>query len=356
MKTLDIAVIGCGQAGRGHVKSCQRNPNVGGVAGAEVIPQNAEITRQECGIEVLEDYRALLTRPEIDAVIIAASNRMHPPMALDALRAGKHVLCEKPMALNEPDAREMVRVAREQQRILHVGFELRNSVLPLRVADILKSGEIGTSVSFQVIHYRGAFCPQWKGKRTDGGSMFLMETCHVIDLFRFWSGDEVESVVSIGAPKVVPYYEFHDTDFSTFIFRSGLVGHVVTCHTRSGNPEVWTDEVGYSEPYGHQYEYTVTGTESALRFLPLKGILYVLQHSQNDNGYFSGKLKRAEDFSHLRLHTLIHDTATEVNNFIDAIREGRDTNITPEDALNTHLVCYAGQESQDSGERVRIQC
>jgi len=325
------------------------------VVGAEVDPRNAALTREEYGIEVVEDYRELLARPEIGAVIIAAPNRVHFRMTIEALRAGKHVLCEKPMALNENEAREMTRVARETERILHVGFELRNSVLPLRVADILASGEIGEAVSFQVIHYRGAFCPQWKGKRSDGGSMYLMETCHLIDLFRFWSGDEVESVVAVGARKVIPYYEFPDTDFTTFIFRQGIVAHVLTCHTRSACPEVWTDEVGYAEPYGHQYEYSITGTKGALRLVPLKGKLFVLRHVRDEHDNFVSRLKRVEDFSHLDLHQLIHDTTTEVDNFIEAVRSSSDTNITPEDALKTHLVCFAAQEALDSGERVQVK-
>jgi predicted dehydrogenase len=206
-----------------------------------------------------------------------------------------------------------------------------------------------------LIHYRGAFCPEWKGQREDGGSMLLMETCHVLDIFRWWSGDEVESVVGIGAPKVVPYYEFHDTDFTSFIFRSGIVGHVVTCHTRSANPEVWTDKVGYSEPYGHQYEFSITCTKGALHFKPLKGLLYIMEHDPPGGESFTQSLKRTEDLSHLSMHRLIHDTVTEVDNFIEAVLEGRDTNITPEDALNTHLVCYAGQEALDRGEKVRVQ-
>lgn len=354
MNPLVLGVVGCGQAGRGHLQSCLSNPRVAKVIGVETNPANAETTRAQFDVEVVEDYRPLLEQPEVAAVIIAASNQVHATISIDALSAGKHVLCEKPMALHEDEARQMVKAAREGKRTLHIGFELRNSVLPLRVMQVLQSGEIGDPVSFQMIHYRGAFCPEWKGRRDDGGSMFLMETCHVLDLFRWWSGDEVESVVALGPRKVIPYYEFHDTDFTTFLFRGGAVGHVVTCHTRSANPEVWTDEIGYSEPFGHQYEFSITGTKGALHFRPLKGQLYVMEHDPPGGASFTQSLKRTEDLSHLPMHKLIHDTATEVDNFIDAVCEGRDTNLTPEDALNTHLVCYAGQQALDTGEKVRV--
>lgn len=83
--------------------------------------------------------------------------------------------------------------------------------------------------------------------------------------------------------------------------------------------------------------------------------MYILGNDARADGSFAQNLRRTEDFTPLSSAKLIHDTATEVDNFVGAVLEGRDTNTAPEEALDTHLVCFAGQRALVSGDRVKVR-
>jgi predicted dehydrogenase len=139
---------------------------------------------------------------------------------------------------------------------------------------------------------------------------------------------------------VQDYYEFPDTQYNTFEFRNGFVAHSLDCHTRAAIPEQ-ADKI-YEEQYGHQYETSLVGTVRALRYLPINRVLYVYRHERQPDGAIWQRLERVNDFSKTHsLHDVAHDTTTEIDEFLTAARAGQDTHLTPEDALQTHLVCFA---------------
>jgi len=356
MNRINVGVVGCGNMGQTHLRSLLNHPlcGTGHVTVVETNPETIEKLRREFGVPVVPEIDPVLADPQVLAVVIACPNRLHAAMAIRALAAGKHVLLEKPMALNEADARAVVAAARKTGKTLHVGFELRHSLLPRTVKEMINRGELGELLSAHVIHYRGGFWPPWKGQRIDGGSLHLMEMCHVIDLFRWWSGDEVARIIATGSRRnVQAYYEYPDTQFNTFEFRRGFVAHSLDCHARAAIPLTEADM--YEDQYGHQYEYTLVGTQRALRFLPMRRVLYVYRHERQTTGEIWQRLERVVDFSQTHtLHDVAHDTTTEMDEFLTAAREGRDTHITPDDALQTHLVCLAAQKALDDGVPVKM--
>jgi predicted dehydrogenase len=94
-------------------------------------------------IKLYEDYRELLKRKDIDAVVIALPLFLHAPVAIEAMRAGKHVLCEKLMAWNITQCKEMIQVARETDRILAIGHQRHYSLLYAHAVEVMKSGVLG---------------------------------------------------------------------------------------------------------------------------------------------------------------------------------------------------------------------
>ena len=90
-----------------------------------------------------EDYRELLANPEIDAVVIALPLNLHAPVAIEAMRAGKHVLCEKLMARNIRECKEMIRVANETDRVLSIGHQRHYSLLYAHAVEIINAGVLG---------------------------------------------------------------------------------------------------------------------------------------------------------------------------------------------------------------------
>ena len=117
-------MIGVGGWGAGgHLQAYHDSPHADVVAVCDVVAERAREVAAQWGVEhAFADYRELLTLPGIDAVDIATPNSFHREIALGALAAGKHVLCEKPLALEVEHAREMERAAREAGVVNAVNF------------------------------------------------------------------------------------------------------------------------------------------------------------------------------------------------------------------------------------------
>jgi predicted dehydrogenase len=359
---IKVGVIGCGPMGLEHVENLAKNIHCGpeNIWVTDVAATAVDRAQTRFEVQAAASADALLANPKIDAVVVACANRFHAELAIAALEAGKHVLLEKPMALNEADARRVCQAAQTSGKILHVGFELRNSRFPQKVKSM--KDELGELVSGQVVEYRGHFWPPWKGKKTDGGSMFLMETCHLIDLFRWWTESEVAEVHAVGSMKnLVPHYQFPDTQFTSLIFENGFVGHISLCHVRSALPEgfSYSDPAGHDQllekKLGHQYEYSLIGTRGALRFLPLEGIFFLYRHELQPDGSFWQRLDEGFDSGGLSDHkTSTHNVQAEIGEFLDCIVHGRVGDLDPEDALRTHLVCFAAEEALLHRQPVRM--
>ncbi len=351
MKSIHIGIVGCGLAGKAYAQTfLEAGATRVWVQDVNEAAARAAASRPE--IQALSTFEEIVHHQDIDAVIITAPNGFHAQMAIQAIEAGKHVLLEKPMALNAADAEAVIETAERHNRILHIGFELRNSGFPLLVKKLIKNGEIGSLISAQVIHYRGHFWPKWKGSLASGGDMFLMETCHTLDLFRWWSEDEVETVHAIGTNRnVVPHYEYPDTQFVTFVFRNGFVAHTLECHTRSAMPDSQSDPHLHLEPqFGHQYEYSIVGENGSLHYLPMQHICHLYRHELQPDGQMQQRLTRSIEFADS--HAAIHDGTTQIRQFIQWLRGERGPLIEPRDALQTHMVCFAGYEALQSGQPV----
>lgn len=348
MNDITIGISGCGCAGQGHLTAFL---NAGGQRAFITDPRTeaAQSLAKTHGAEVAGSFDDLIANPAIDLIIIAAPNHLHAQQAIASLNAGKHVLLEKPIALNRADAEAVVEAAERNGRILHVGFELRHSTFPILVKELIANGEIGPLISAHVNHYRGHFQPEWKGRAATGGSLFLMEDCHAIDLFRWWSESEVSKIHAIGTRKnVVNTYDYPDTHFATFIFENGFVAHINDCHVRSAIPE---DKDRILDPEnGHQYEYSLVGENGSLHFLPIQQICRIYRHELQPGGEVFQKLTRTVRFD--TFAEAIHNGEGQMAAFLAYLRGERDALIEPRDALQTHLVCFAGEEALASEQAV----
>ena len=124
MSDFGVVVVGCGTvAGYGHLPAIKHHPGARLVGVADVDPHRAQRANRDFEAEVWStDYQDFLRRDDVDVVVIATPPASHARIALDSLRAGKHVLCEKPIARSLYDAREMIRTAEETGGKLSVGI------------------------------------------------------------------------------------------------------------------------------------------------------------------------------------------------------------------------------------------
>ena len=221
--SLRIGTLGAADiATRALIRPARR---VEGVEVATVAARDTEHAHRFAGRHriprVHQSYQALIDDPEIDAVYIPLPNSLHAPWTLRALWAGKHVLCEKPLAANAREAEQMARAAADTGRVLAEAFHYRYHPLAARVKAILDGGEIG-----RIRHMEAEFSvpllkPRSIQYRYDlAGGATMDVGCYAINLLRFLAGAEPE-VLSARARLIRPGVDrlmvasFHFPDGST---------------------------------------------------------------------------------------------------------------------------------------------
>ena len=142
---VNLGVIGAGSRGTHVMQAFQALPEVNVVAAADAYDGHVAYIREysQGKIETGRDYRALLDRKDIDAVIIATPDHWHKTMVLDAIAAGKDVYCEKPLTWSPQEGPEIIRAMQKTSRILQVGSQDRSSLVTAKAKEIVQSGVLG---------------------------------------------------------------------------------------------------------------------------------------------------------------------------------------------------------------------
>lgn len=191
MSKMKIGIIGAGSIAEYHLKSYAANENAQLVAIADLNETRARDTADKYGMDkVFTDYRELLADPQIDAVSICTWNNMHAEMSIAALRAGKHVLIEKPLSRTVEEAERIREAVRESGRILQVGFVRRYDSNAQLMRQFIENGELGE------IYYAKASCLRRLGNpggwfadvNRSGGGPLIDLGVHVIDLCWYLMG------------------------------------------------------------------------------------------------------------------------------------------------------------------------
>jgi predicted dehydrogenase len=200
-------IVGWGVVGLGHVVVDALAPGIAASPGSRLVacagrdPAKAREIGARIGAErTYRDHEELVRDPEVDVVYIATPNALHKDAVVAAARAGKHVLCEKPLALSVADAREMDQACREGNVILRVAFQIRLERMLQRAREIIASGQLGElrSVTFE----RTASLTQtgkWRQDPQQGGAIFDVAT-HLLDLVPWLTGLRYREVCAFSHP------------------------------------------------------------------------------------------------------------------------------------------------------------
>jgi myo-inositol 2-dehydrogenase/D-chiro-inositol 1-dehydrogenase len=226
MKKVNIAVIGTGRMGSVHTRNLARRiPEANLVAVCDIRLEVAQAVADELGIRrVVKDYGELLADKDIEAILIATSTDTHASIMKDVAAAGKHIFCEKPLALDLASIDQALAAVDQAGVKLQVGFNRRFDRSFRRVRDIVASGEIGRPCILRITN-RDPVPPSVEYARVSGG-MFLDMTIHDFDMARFQVG-EVEEVYAMGNVLVAPQLaEANDVDTNvvTLRFANGALG------------------------------------------------------------------------------------------------------------------------------------
>jgi predicted dehydrogenase len=179
---LRIGVVGCGYHGTALAQAVLRTDQFQLVAGVDPVPDARQaVAAVAGGVSSHETMTGLLASEPVDAVLIATTHDALAPMTLEAIRAGKHVMVEKPMALNEAQATEVEIAAADAGVTCMVGYSFRYGMAS-QVRELLTSGVIGEVRAVTGAIATGEMDEGWVARAESGGGPLLYVGCHLIDL------------------------------------------------------------------------------------------------------------------------------------------------------------------------------
>lgn len=203
MENLKVGIIGCGGiANNKHLPSIKALGGVDVVALCDIIQEKASKAAQQFGTDdakVFEDYKDLL-KLDLDAVYVCTPNRSHSAITVDALRAGKHVLCEKPMAINYAEAKKMLEAARETGKLLSIGYQSRYRSDSRYLKAACEAGELGEIYFARANAIRRRAVPTWGvflNAQEQGGGPLIDIGTHALDL-TLWMMDNYKPKYAVG--------------------------------------------------------------------------------------------------------------------------------------------------------------
>ncbi len=249
-RPLRTAIIGCGWAGGRHAQAFQQC-GIQVVWAVDTIDARAKSVAQAFpGARISRDFREALRDPQVEAVDICLPHHLHAPVALEAARAGKHILCEKPLAATLEEADQMIEAAQRAGVVLMVAENVRFSPVYQKVRELLDQGVIGRPALIQMTrqcYLARSFLEerQWfLDARAAAGGIMMSGGIHDFETMRMLMG-EIETVYALRAPQRFLEMQGDDTSIAAVRFRSGAVGTLVESFvmkslvTASG-PEVHT--------------------------------------------------------------------------------------------------------------------
>ncbi len=341
---IGFGIVGCGSASPPVARAIAASSMAELIGVFDVNEQLSSDLAARHAVKKFSSFPELLENEQVEAVYIAVPHDLLQSLACQALRAGKHVLVEKPMAITLEQADEVIALAETEKRALGVYYEMR-WVEPFQQArKLIQGGAIGKVIGLRIqtlidkslqywqSGYDGRSTSTWRGQRSRaGGGVLLMNTSHLLDAVRFITGLEVEQVTGVHATLVAPV-EVEDIAAATLVFDNRAVGsvfagaHISGSRTGDECVEIFGEngQVKLPDPYG----------EDPLRIF--------LHHAWGD-------YRPGEWHSVLRKPVDVH--LSEVENFITSIEMGEPPSPSGREAvqvLATVLAIYYAAEKQCS--------
>ncbi|NLD87754.1 MAG: Gfo/Idh/MocA family oxidoreductase, partial [Clostridiales bacterium] len=202
MAKVKLGIIGCGTiANSAHIPSYLANKDAEILYFCDIIPERADecVKKYGCG-KAVYDYREVLADHEVDAVSVCTPNLMHSVISIDALKAGKDVLCEKPAARILSEAEEMQKAQHETGKILNIGVVNRFNTNVNKMKELIDAGELGeiyhVYASFRAHRSIPGLGGDFTTKAIAGGGALIDWGVHYLDIVMYCLGDPIPKAVS----------------------------------------------------------------------------------------------------------------------------------------------------------------
>lgn len=331
---VNIGIIGAGRIGKVHAASISNH-----VQGARVVavadPFMTEATvtwAAGLGIEkAYEDYRKILSDETIQAVLVCSSTDTHADIAIEAIRAGKHVFCEKPVSQDLGKIRDVMEALAGTDVRFQVGFNRRFDHNFEAVRNAVAAGKVG-DVHLVRITSRDPDAPPLEYVKVSGG-MFLDMTIHDFDMVRYLTGSEVTEVYACGDALVNPAIkDAGDIDTAIITLRLASGAMAVIDNSRKA-------------AYGYDQRAEVFGS---------KGQAAVTNDAPSTAVISTAEGVTGEKPLYFFLERYMASFSKEVSLFVEAIEKGTQVPVDINDGLQPVLIAKAAKRSLDENRPVRI--
>lgn len=342
MKKLRVGVIGCGSIARHrHLPEYAANPNVELVAVCDNNAERALEIGEKYGVPSYTSFVELLRNAEVDAVSVCTPNYLHAPISNAALLAGVHVLCEKPMATSEEEAKSMIETAKNSGKKLMIAHNQRFVASHQKARQLIQSGEVGKIYSFRTAFGHGG--PEgWSVEGKEGwffqkdkafvGAMGDLGV-HKTDLLRYILGEEI---VEVGA-----FVETSAKEFAT-------VDDTAVCVLKTESGIIGTLAASWSYVSKEDNSTIIYGENAILRLEDDPTNSLVVQYKNGDVvNYQLGKIQSNDEGGQSSSHV--------IDLFVDAVLNDREVPVSGEEGMKSLGVILAALESNETKQIVRVK-
>ncbi len=341
MAKLSFAVVGCGGFGIRRVKAVKEigAPLASLTCLVDVNKDMISKLAAETGAEYHTDYLEAVKRDDIDCVIIATPNVLHAPITIAAMNAGKHVICEKPLARNPEEAHAMVDAAKKNKVFLKTGSNLRYFSNVKKAKELVDSNAIGKPLFVRgwIGHDGAKVLHSWNAKKElSGGGTVLDNGAHILDLFRYFVGDFDECFGQVGTLHMP--IEVEDNGMGLFRRKDGRMASVQAS---------WTEWSGYMylEIYGPEGSVVIDNrgervADSGKWFVTSQTIHTTKEGTRQVFDYSAEKPRSYE---------------LELLDFIDCVNKKKQPTASGHDGMKVVEMAHAIYESSKTGKVVKLK-
>lgn len=333
---LSVGLVGAGLQGR------RRALAVGAVEGSRLVVA-ADVDREalqalatQVGCQAAEGWEEIVSRPDVDALIVATPPHLHAAISIAAMKRGKHILCEKPLARTVAEGQEMVRVAQEQEVILKCGFNLRHHPGIQQLKGWMAEGRIG-EVMFIRCRYglggRPDYEEEWRAKaEVSGGGELMDQGVHALDLCQWFLPDVNEGFAFLSTS----FWNIAPLEDNAFILLRSPTGSVASVHVS------WTQ-------WKPLFSFELFGRQGYALIEGLGGVYGTMRATLGRRSWDGPFTEEALEF-----HGEDLLWQAEWREFVAAVEEGREPVGSGRDGLRASLLVQRLYEAAHSGRKVTL--
>ncbi|WP_409303826.1 Gfo/Idh/MocA family protein [Peribacillus sp. SCS-155] len=341
MKKIKVGVIGAGSiAQHRHLPEYAANDSVEIVAVCDVVEERAKEVALKYNAKAYNDYKELLADENIDAVSVCTPNYLHAPISIDALNAGKHVLCEKPMATSMEEAKAMIEAADKNGKQLMIGHNQRFVSSHRKAREMIKKGDIGKIYSF-----RTAFGhPGPESWSVDGKEswFFIKEKAfigamgdlgvHKTDLLRYLLDEEFSEVAAFVETSSKTNSDVDDNAVCILKTESGIIGTLAAS---------WS--------YASEDNSTIIyGEKAILRLEDNPNYSLVVQYKNGDvENHELGKIQSNEEGGQSNSHV--------IDEFVSSLTAEKEVPVPGKEGMKSLNVIISALDAHETKTIVKIQ-